>query len=207
VLALEVGVSGRGCFFRSTMMPARATSTLARRGRANERMGKGRRTEMPEHRGIVARVWLFVALCCSAGCGASSELVVRRGDVVVPLADASSAPDVAAPRCPSTERLSTARRVAWSTCNNRDLSASCARSPDGSRVCGCGDVSTDAALCGFGLVNFEGSNAILARALCDSRTGICECTISGLTCTCRSSDPSAVCGPRTGRNCCWNESL
>ncbi|MBL8685220.1 MAG: hypothetical protein JNK05_38940 [Myxococcales bacterium] len=155
------------------------------------------------------RGWcLWFSLFVATGCGASSELRIGRGDVVVAPADAPAVTDARPGRqCPSPDRLSTARRLAWSTCNNRDTTASCVRSTDGTRVCGCGEVTSDAALCGFGLVDFDGSNAIPGRALCDSRTGICQCSVGELSCTCRSSNPSGVCAPRTGRNCCWNESL
>lgn len=95
--------------------------------------------------------------------------------------------------------------MAWSTCNNTDRRASCVVATDGREVCGCRPEDGSAEVCGFALVNFVGSNADLARAECDSRTGTCRCTVGAEACECRSTAPSAACAVRTGRNCCWSD--
>jgi hypothetical protein len=146
-------------------------------------------------------------LClASAGCGAVSELRVPATDAAPSLPDVAQV-DAAGPMCPWTQQLSTGRRIAWSTCNNPNREESCVISTDGTRVCGCSAADTVQEQCGFSLVNFIGSTPVLGRALCDSRTGICQCTIGNESCTCRSTSPGAACAIRTGRNCCWVESL
>lgn len=141
------------------------------------------------------------AMVCVTGCGAVTELRVPGSDGAVARPDASN------PTCPQVEPLNAARRIAWSTCNNPNREESCVTSTDGRRICGCESTDTAQELCGFSMVNFIGSTAVLGRALCDARTGICQCTIGRETCTCRASNPTATCAIRTGRNCCWNETL
>lgn len=144
-----------------------------------------------------------LASLASLGCGAGSELIVRGADATAPPADAR--PDATASRCPLTERLSDTRRLAWSTCNNPNRDESCAIATDGRRICGCEEGVTAAEVCGFALVNFVGSLSVLHRAACDARTGLCECEIDGVRCSCRSPNPTAACVIRSGRNCCWND--
>ncbi len=151
---------------------------------------------------------MIAALASAAlGCGAASELRVPASDAALSRPDAVVAPEAGTPTCPQTMPLGNGRRIAWSTCNNPNREESCARSTDGRQVCGCGSTDTAQEQCGFALVNFIGSTAVLGTALCDSRTGICQCTIGAESCTCRSSNPAAACAIRTGRNCCWPETL
>lgn len=154
-----------------------------------------------------ARAMSAAAILGITGCGSATELRVPGSDGALALPDATSRPDATSPTCPQVEPLSTARRLAWSTCNNPNRDESCVTATDGRRICGCESGDSAQEQCGFSLVNFVGSTPVLGRALCDARTGICQCTIGRESCTCRSSSPAASCAIRTGRNCCWNETL
>jgi hypothetical protein len=142
------------------------------------------------------------ALCA---CGASSDLI----DPFAARPDARTTPDASreagTATCPLPTRLNDAHRAAWSQCAAGAASRSCVTSTDGTVLCACTPSDANAEICGYSLVNFVGSGAVLATARCDSRTGVCDCRIGSETCQCRSATPAGVCGVRTGRNCCWNE--